>query len=166
MNTKTQTQIDLSKLKSDTEAKVAQASSQQQEQVAPQVASAPKLVPAKVVLYQSYISSLENQRIAMDNGKLISITAYKYITAAKDEVAFLNKLIEEGSPYISYEGELTSEDLDPMAALRKRILQEAIDAGVVQVPNPTLGNTDTQRVVPADTKSLGAVAAGSSSSEG
>lgn len=121
-------------------------------------------------IYQTYRSSLASQRIAMPNGKLITVTANQYITDDEAEIEFLDKEIKGGFPYMSKTGQITSEELDPMAVLRKKIIAEylaeqkaGLAAATAAVPSPTLGNSSTDKVVPASTSDLGALAGASNS---
>lgn len=121
-------------------------------------------------IYQTYRSSLASQRIAMPNGKLITVTANQYITDDEAEIEFLDKEIKGGFPYMSKTGQVTSEELDPMAVLRKKIIAEylteqkaGLAAATAAVPSPALGNSSTDKVVPASTSDLGALAGASNS---
>ena len=117
--------------------------------------------------FNVYKSSLPNQRIALPNGRLLRITSGKYITDKADEIAFLDAEIEAGFPYLAKNGTITSSDLDPMAALRSRIIAEYVAeqaAGVkAAVPAPTLTPVETAKLVPASTSELGALSADSNS---
>lgn len=118
--------------------------------------------------FQVYKSSLPNQRIALPSGKLLRITSGKYITDRKDEIEFLDAEIEAGFPYLSKTGTVTSTELDPMAALRQRIIAEYVEqqaAGVKpEVPEPKLTDSTTPaKLSPASTAALAALSANSDS---
>jgi hypothetical protein len=131
-------------------------------QKAPTSAPTPNANKVEEKVFQTYNSSLPNQRIPMPNGRLIAITAGQYITDKKDEIEFLDAEIEAGFPFLQKGATMTSSELDPMSALRTRIIAEAIASGAV-VAAPELTNTEPQKMVPASTSDLAAVAAGSSS---
>lgn len=107
--------------------------------------------------YQTYKSGLENTKIIMQSGKVIHVRAHKYITCDAAEIEFLDNEIETGFPYLKKGEPVTTSDLDPMSALRKKIRAEVmaeIDAG----------NSETQKVVPASSKDLNMLSGNSNSS--
>lgn len=114
--------------------------------------------------FQVYKSSLPNQRIAMPGGKLISIVSGTYITDNEEEIAFLDKEVKAGFPYLQKGAAVTSSELDPMSALRAKIIAEAIADGTVNaVPKPVLTDTEAQKVVPTNTAQLAPNTANSNS---
>ena len=129
------------------------------------VVETPKETPvpkAPEKTFQTYKSSLPNQKIAMPNGKMIRITSHQYITDMEDEIAFLDNEIKLGFPYLTKSGEMTSTELDPMSALRAKIIAE-YEAD--KVPAPVLGDVAKQELTPASTAALKNLSAGSNSSE-
>ncbi len=110
--------------------------------------------------YQTYRSGLENQRIIMRSGKVIRVTGHKYITDNKEEIAFLDEEITLGFPGLRKGEPVTETDLDPMAALRKRIAAEEREKIMKEID---AGNSETQKIVPANTAELVNLSAGSNS---
>jgi len=126
--------------------------------------TSPAPVAVKEKEYQSYRSSLPNQRIALESGRLLRIVDHKYITDDGEEIEFLDHQIKKGFPFLSKTGVVTTSDLDPMNSLRQRIIAEAIASGTVQaVPSPELKDTEAQTLTPAGTAALAPLAAGSNS---
>ena len=132
---------------------------------APQAAPVtPTLPEVKEEVFQFYKSTIDNQKIAMKSGKVLRITAGKYITKDPAEIEFLDYEISQGFPFLKKGEPVTSSDLDPMSALRKKIYAEILAAqadGTLAVPAPVLGNTAQQAVVPASTSDLAPLSAGS-----
>jgi len=126
----------------------------------PKITSQVDKTPEKT--FQTYKSSLPNQKIAMPNGKMIRITSHQYITDMEDEIEFLDNEIKLGFPYLTKTGEMTSTELDPMSALRAKIIAE-YEAD--KVPAPVLGDVEKQTITPAHTVDLGKLASGSNSAD-
>ena len=119
----------------------------------------PKTTEAKV--YQVYKSTIANQRLITPTGRLIKIIGGQYITDNKEDIEFLDKEISSGFPYIKKEKEITSEDLDPMAVLRRQIREEVL---AEQSSTRDLGNDPehkTKGVNTLNTDKLKAMAADS-----
>ncbi len=135
--------------------------------------TATEAVEPKEETYQVYKSSLRNQRIAMPDGKLITITGGRYITKDENEIAFLDSEIENGFPYLAKSEAMTSADLDPMATLKRKIIAEYLEneqktpqIGTVGVDTPEApaGAVSKSQASIVSTATLGKLAAGSSSS--
>ena len=125
---------------------------QVQAKVEPEVEE-PKL-PEKI--FQTYRSGLENQKVIMKCGRTLYIRQHKYITAKQDEIDFLDEEISLGFPGLKKGEPVTETDLDPMAALKKKMraeIMKEIDAG----------SSDVQKVVPASTQDLADLAGNSNS---
>jgi len=161
----------LDAIKNKAASKVAAALAQTPDPDSSESPKTPKSTATEKV-YQTYKSGMDNQRIVMPSGKIIRVTAHEYITDKQDEIDFLDAEIEAGFPYLSKSGEVTSSDLDPMSALRNKIIAEyeaekkaAAEAAQIAsgIPAPVLGDTKKEAVSPASTADLGAVAAGSNS---
>ncbi len=117
--------------------------------------------------FQCYKSTIDNQRIAMPNGKIIFITKGQHITDDPSVIEFLDKEIAAGFPYLKRGVAVMSSDLDPMTALRKKHFAEfqaELAAGTkAAVPAPVIGNSSTATLSPASTAALAALSAGSDS---
>ena len=150
-----------------TNAKISASPSQEDAQANPVSVPAPSL-PVETIeeTYQAYKSTIDNQKIAMPSGKLIKVTAGKYITKDPEEIEFLDHEISRGFPYLRKNGTVVTSDLDPMSALRKKLYAEFLEAqkqGLIEVPKPTLGDSGTQAITPANSALLKALSADSSS---
>ena len=131
-----------------------------------------KAVPAPVLPvpveeeYQVYKSTIDNQKIVMQNGRVLRITGGKFITKDPDEIIFLNHEISQGFPYLHKGEVILTSDLDPMSALRKKFYAEflvAQAAGQLAAPAPVLGDSAKQELTPANSSLVAALSAGSTS---
>ena len=125
---------------------------------------APQQPAVELKTFSVYKSSLPNQRIPMPNGRLICITSGKYITDKEDEIEFLDNEIKAGFPYLASAGTMTSEDLDPMISLRRKIIADYL-ANEAKVPAPVLTTPEVQKVVPNNTGALNKLAGASNSAD-
>lgn len=75
-------------------------------------------------VFQVYKSSMQSHRVIMPNGKVLHVRKGKYITDNEDEIAFLDAEIKAGFKYLKKAEPMTSSDLDPMQALRKKLFAE------------------------------------------
>jgi len=128
------------------------------------IAPAPQQPAVELKTFSVYKSSLPNQRIPMPNGRLICITSGKYITDKEDEIEFLDNEIKAGFPYLASAGTMTSEDLDPMISLRRKIIADYL-ANEAKVPAPVLTTPEVQKVVPNNTGALNKLAGASNSAD-
>lgn len=122
----------------------------------------PEEEPKVEKLFQTYRSGLENQKIIMKCGRTIYVRQHKYITNKQDEIDFLDDEILLGFPGLKKGEPVTETDLDPMAALRKRIAAEEREKIMKEID---AGTSKTQKVIPASTDDLGALAGNSNSSD-
>jgi len=115
--------------------------------------------------FQTYKSSLPTQRLVTESGRVIHITAGKYITKDKEEIEYLNSLIKSGFSYISKGASITSEEADPMAALRAKIKAELLAEMQQEAPKLRDLGTDPKKrgINPASTATIEAVTAASKS---
>jgi len=131
------------------------------------VKAAPALIPAPIEEeYQVYKSTIDNQKIVMQNGRVLRITGGKFITKDPDEIIFLNHEISQGFPYLHKGEVILTSDLDPMSALRKKFYAEflvAQAAGQLAAPAPVLGDSAKQELTPANSSLVAALSAGSTS---
>ena len=79
-------------------------------------------------VFQIYTSSLENQKLITRTGRILIVRNYKYLTDEQDIIDFLDSEIKAGG-FITMKkaGQTTEDDLDPIAALKKRAVQEYIE---------------------------------------
>jgi hypothetical protein len=120
--------------------------------------------PEKV--YHKFYASRPRITIVREQGQRIFFNAGMYVTDNPDEVAFLQAEIKRGNRMIytkTGEETVTQDQLDPMNALRKKIIEE-YEANRAAQQNGTrdLGTVEAAAgVAPATTKSIAPVVAGS-----
>jgi len=109
-------------------------------------------------VFHVYKSSMQSHRTITPKGKNVIVLDYKVITKDPEVIEFLDSEIKAGSTYFSKQGTMTSEDLDPMAALKKKIIadfkaeeaekektansQNKADAPVTQLPDSETSPAD------------------------
>lgn len=113
---------------------------------------------------EKFTSSLVAFKMHMENGDPLAFRDSQFITKDTKQIAFLKAQIAAKVPGIRYAGKATSDDLDPMAGLKRRIANNLRDtiraellaeqkAGLAQ----DLGSTESKPVVPASTRVITAV---------
>lgn len=75
-------------------------------------------------LYHQFSSTIKSCRMVMPDGRGISFVNGVYTTDREDEIVFLKTEIKNRHPHISEGAQLTAEDLDPMAALKRKIIED------------------------------------------
>lgn len=123
--------------------------------------SGPNNTPAFVG--EKFTSSLAAFKMHMENGDTIAFRSNQFITKDEAEIAFLKAQIAAKVPGITHAGKATSDDLDPMSGLRRKIgddLRDKIRAELLeeQKQERDLGSTESKPVVPASTRTIAAVA--------
>ena len=86
-------------------------------------ATAPKDLVAKNE-FQKYTSSRQAVRLITDNGFRITFTDHTFLTQNEGAIEYLDREIAKGLRSITKGDVLTTEDLDPMAVLRKKFFAE------------------------------------------
>ena len=76
--------------------------------------------------FQVYTSSMQAHKIVRKDGKVLNIVNGKYITSDEGDIEFLDAEIKAGFKYLTKGEPVTSEQADPMAALRAQIKREAV----------------------------------------
>lgn len=79
---------------------------------------------APEVKFAKYTSSRESMRIITDAGFRVTFTKFTYITENPEVIQFLDTEIKLGLNVIKREEDVTSSDLNPMAAMRKKFFAE------------------------------------------
>lgn len=109
-------------------------------------------------VYQVYKSSLQSHTIIMPKGKQLRIFNYQYITDNEEEIEYLDYEISQGFIYLEKMDKVTSEDLDPMAALKRKIIAdyEAEKAAAAAKVQNDLGTTGVsgQDILEASAKTV------------
>ena len=88
------------------------------------IAAAASPTPKEERQYQTYFHSMSSSKMLTDKGTPIIFQEHKCYTDVQEVMDYLDKEIAGGLKLIT-KGELvTSEDLDPMAAIKKRVIAE------------------------------------------
>ena len=110
--------------------------------------------------------NIPSSRFVFKSGKVAHFNCGIYNTESQKEIDELNAEVAEGHPHITAAGEITAEQLDPMSALRAKIIEEyKASAERANNPNNDMGSTSTdsnqKMQAAASTKSIAPVTAGS-----
>jgi len=81
---------------------------------------------AKEKQFQTYSSPKSSFRMMTPKGRRINFIKGKHITCIPEEIEYLDDEIAAGIRFITKGEPVTSEDLDPMAALKKRLRAEIL----------------------------------------
>lgn len=98
--------------------------------------------------YTKFSSTRQATRMFTSSGIRISFVNHQLITDNEAIIEYLRAEIKLGNRFISEVGEVTSEDLDPMVALRKQFYaefqaeQEAKQAAIAAGKLPDMGKTE------------------------
>lgn len=87
-----------------------------------------------------FFARMSSCRYVFGDGSEAAFVGGRYTTDDPNKIAELNREIKLNHPHIYVDSamvQVNSEDLDPMAVLKKRIIEEAIAAGELQRTNPT-----------------------------
>jgi len=88
-----------------------------------------------MAIVQLFFSTIRSSRIVFPDGAEGAVIDGRFATSDPDKIAYMESEISKGHPFwYRDKSNLECEEkmLDPMEALRAKIIQEAIDAGVVQ----------------------------------
>jgi hypothetical protein len=113
-----------------------------------------------------YKSSSKFCNIITPKGKVLHFKHGMYITGAPDEIAFLDKAIEEGEfngvIYIDPKARtISAEQENPMLALRKKFFAEFLaEQAAMTDPENDMGKSDQGKFKAASTSDIAAVTAG------
>lgn len=117
--------------------------------------------------YNQYFSTRARVNITMPNGKRINFVAGTFVTDSQDEITFLDEQIKLGMQVIyTKKGQetITSDALDPLAAIKKKAVDEYLATQSKQLdPQRDMGNTESKGagLDVATTKSIAAISVGS-----
>jgi hypothetical protein len=133
----------------------------------------PVKVPASTEPEKSYhvfYHAIPSCRMVTETGRVLTFADFRHITDVEEDIEFLQKELANNNPFLSIKkGEeiMTSSQLDPMKALRAKIIAEyeaeqttaAMARAAGQLPNG--GSSEAQKLVPGSTSTSGVTAAGS-----
>jgi hypothetical protein len=96
---------------------------------------------AEKMLHQ-FKSTIPSCKFILGNGKNANFVGGIYRTDLEHEVAELKKEVELGHPFIDYLGQISAADLDPVAILKRRAVEEYLAAQKAAIdPSRDLGTT-------------------------
>lgn len=78
-------------------------------------------------IYQHYSSSRIAVKLITDKGKKVIFTNYQFITADQDIIDYLDAEIKAGMNVVTKGKAMTSEEADPMAALKRKHVAEYLE---------------------------------------
>lgn len=82
----------------------------------------------KEEVFKVFESSRPSVRMITPTGFRIIFTGHKYITQNAEAIAYLNQCIDAGVPGLAVGEDVTSDDLNPEVALRKKYFAEFLAA--------------------------------------
>ena len=96
---------------------------------------------AEKMLHQ-FKSTIPSCKFILANGKNANFVGGIYRTDLEHEVVELKKEVELGHPFIDYLGQISAADLDPVAILKRRAVEEYLAAQKAAIdPSRDLGTT-------------------------
>lgn len=122
-------------------------------------------------VFNIYRSTMQAHKLIRPDGKVIHVTNFQYVTDDKLDIAYLDNEISLGFPYLKAAEQVTSTDLDPVAAFRKQIAEEAIAAYKEQLAKEAtegkrdMGASAAVTLMPAGTDAMGGNASESNSAD-
>ena len=109
------------------------------------------------VEYQTYRSTLTSHKMVTPGGKVLQVIGNQFVTNNEDDIAFLDAEIKAGFPYLTKGDVVTSEELDPMVALRKKIIAEYLASEAAELGGqPDASTSDTPTLTPVSSEKVAA----------
>jgi len=108
------------------------------------------------VEYQTYQSTMKSHKMVTTAGKVLHFIDNKFVTNNEDDIAYLDAEIKAGFPYVRKGEVVTSSDLDPMAALRKKMYAEFLAEQEAGGGSPEASTSDAAKVVPVSSDAVAA----------
>lgn len=97
-------------------------------------------------MWHQFKSSISSCKFILSNGKNANFVQGVYRTDIESEVAELKREIEQGHPYISYLGQVSAADLDPIAVIKRKAIEEyEAQKAATQNPKRDMGNTSDNK---------------------
>ena len=113
-------------------------------------------------VFHKFCSNLPSSKYVFRSGKVANFVGGQYLTTVQAEIDELNAEIEAGHPHMyvdTNETTVDSESLDPLAKLRKSIIEQYIkDQQKAVNPENDMGNSVSQKNV-ATSQTLAAITA-------
>ena len=93
-------------------------------------------------MWHQFKSSILSCKFILSNGKNANFVNGIYRTDLDSEVAELQEEIKHGHPYISYLGQVSAADLDPISVIKKKAVEEYLaQQALTQDPKRDMGQT-------------------------
>jgi hypothetical protein len=93
-------------------------------------------------MWHQFKSSILSCKFILSNGKNANFVNGIYRTDLDSEVAELQEEIKQGHPYISYLGQVSAADLDPISVIKKKAVEEYLaQQALTQDPKRDMGQT-------------------------
>lgn len=106
---------------------------------------------AAIKVFHKFCSNLPSSKYVFRDGGVANFVGGQYLTTVQSEIDELNYEIERGHPHIYVDANETtvdSESLDPLAKLRKSIIEQYIrDQAKAVNPENDMGNSVQQNRV-------------------
>lgn len=113
-------------------------------------------------VYNVYYNSVGSCKMVTEAGRTIAFVGGKYVTDIEEEINYLNKELALGNSKLSVvpgQEQMTAEDLDPMAALKKQHIAEYLAEQEAQAGNLKAGTlkestSEVEKIVPGSTADI------------
>lgn len=120
------------------------------------------------IRYHVFYSAMPSMQVIDAKGNPIIFVASRFHTKNKEQIDFLNKMIEDGTTSVFVNKDqltMSDADLDPMEALRRKHIQEYLEQQAIHL-DPTQGATESKQgnFNPASTTDIAPVTLGSAQS--
>lgn len=109
--------------------------------------------------FQEYKSAKSAMRLVTADGFRITFTNFRYLTQNSNVIAYLDAEIANGMHSITKGDVVTTEDLDPNAAIKRQAVadyiaeQKKLKADAADGKFPDMGSTELQKLNPTNTSS-------------
>jgi hypothetical protein len=121
----------------------------------------------QIIVYSVFKNRIPSCTFVQKNGNVISFVEGTYRTTKQDEIDEITAEINAGHPHMYIDPNqktIQSDQLDPLAGLRTRIIAEYLAAQAAATnPSNDRGSSEAEALRPAGTDVIQAAAAGSSS---
>lgn len=115
-------------------------------------------------MFHQYFATRPRLSIIMPSGERISFVAHMFVTDKEHQIEFLDAEVKRGHPMIytkNGEETVTAEQLDPLAAIKKKAIEEyKAQVEAQQNPERDMGNSKSETVLQTS-KSIAAITVGS-----
>lgn len=94
---------------------------------APETTETPRVATAAAPerVFNVYKSTMQAHKLIRQDGKVCHITDGRYVTDDAADIEFIDAEIAAGFQYLRLDKQMTAEELDPIATLKKTLKEEA-----------------------------------------